>query len=550
VKLRDYQLECRQAILEHYKEGARRALVVLPTGAGKTVIFASLPGFFRIKNRMLVLAHREELVQQARTKFLQADPTLPVGIEKAEQRAPCDAKVVIASVQTLGRANSPRLQALDPETFKLIVIDEAHHAVAPSYRRILDYFGLFNPRTEKLLLGFTATPYRGDKRGLGEVFERIIYSRSIGEMIQKGVLCDIAGYRVTTETDLTDLSTRLGDFSIDELAKRINEDHRNRIVIRAYRKLVPGQRCLVFCADVAHSRELAAMFQKEGIPTRAVWGEMPSQERHETLKAFREGAVPVVTNCNVLTEGFDEPSIQAIILARPTQSPLLYTQMIGRGTRLYPGKAHLNVVDVVDNTRRHQLFTLPRMFGLREEFDLQGERVHQLQLRLEHSARRFPGLDFSRIATPDDIRLMVDKIRLVTSELADEVQSYSRFCWVKMPDASYWLDLGESTHLTIRENLLDQFEIFLAGHPVDVHKKLDRAFRKADDFVKRQFPEMVNLLGQDLAWRREPSTQKQIELLRRMGVKAETGLTKGEAAMLISASKLRRALARPLPKKI
>lgn len=549
MELRDYQIECRQAIRDGYREGVRRALVVLPTGAGKTVVFASLPAYFRMRNRMLVLAHRDELVEQARAKFQQIDAGLPVGVEKAELRAPPGARVVVASVQTLGRAGSDRLRALDPDAFKLLVIDEAHHAIASSYRRILDHFGIFEAGTDKLLVGFTATPYRGDKRGLGEVFERIVYSRSIGEMIQKGVLCDLAGFRVSTETDLTDVATRRGDFTIDELSKRVNEAHRNSIVVRAYRELVPGRRCLVFCADVAHARELAAMFQREGVPARAVWGEMPEAERRGALTDLREGRAPVITNCNVLTEGFDEPSIEAILMARPTQSPLLYTQMVGRGTRTHPGKKELTVIDVVDNTRRHRLFTLPRMFGLREDFDLRGERARQLQLRLEHAARRFPALDLTRIGTPDDLRLVVDPVRMIVRGLAEEVQRWSRFCWVKMPDGSFWLDLGEAGRLTIRENLLDRYEILHGGHAVDAQKRLEGAFRRADAYVARQFPALVRLLGQDLAWRHEPATEKQREILRRLGIRAEEGLTKGEAALMISTSRLRRAVqARPVAK--
>lgn len=283
VKLRDYQLACRQAIYQHYKAGVRRALVVLPTGTGKTVIFASLPEFFRMKHRMLVLAHREELLQQAADKFRRANPGLAVGIEQAESRSDPAARVVIASVQTLGRRGSPRLRALDPAQFKLIVVDEAHHAVAPSYRTVLDQFRLFDPGTEKLLLGFTATPYRGDKQGLDQVFEKIIFTRTIGEMIAAGYLCDIAGFRVSSATDLDGVSTRLGDFALDELSRAVNEERRNRLVVEAYRALVPDKKCVVFSVDVAHSRELAALFERHGVPARAVWGEMPAEERRQAI---------------------------------------------------------------------------------------------------------------------------------------------------------------------------------------------------------------------------------------------------------------------------
>jgi ATP-dependent helicase IRC3 len=164
-QLRPYQAECLERLLQLYREGRRRVLVSLPTGTGKTAIFAQFPRHFRMKKRLLVLAHREELLEQACAKFHDADPELPVGIEQAGKRAPPESKVVVASVPTLGRAGSKRLSQLDPDDFYLVVVDEAHHAVAPSYRTILDHFGLFAPDTPRMLVGFTATPRRGDRQG-------------------------------------------------------------------------------------------------------------------------------------------------------------------------------------------------------------------------------------------------------------------------------------------------------------------------------------------------------------------------------------------------
>lgn len=543
MNLRPYQQACRRAILDAYRQGVRRALVVLPTGTGKTVIFASLPQYFRMKNRMLVLAHREELLEQAREKFHRAIPNLPVGIEQAAQRAVPGDRVVLASVSTLGRKGSTRLQALNPDEFKLVVVDEAHHAVAPTYRRILDYLGLFEKGTEKLLLGFTATPVRGDRRGLQEVFERIVFSRSIGDMIAAGYLCDLRGYRVSTETDLSDIRTRHGDFVTRELSRRVNDEARNATVVAAYLKLVPTRKGLVFCVDVAHARALARAFQEAGIPARAIWGEMPKVDRAAVLADFRQGRIRVITNCNVLSEGFDEPAIETVLMARPTQSPLLYAQMIGRGTRLHPGKKFLTVIDIVDNTRRHRLICLPLLFGLNADFDLQGAPVRQLQLRLQEAARRFPGLDFSQVRSPEELALRIERVRLIRPELAEEVLRYSRFCWVKMPDDSYWLDLGGRRWMKIRRNLLDHFELTLDEELVEIQKSLPRAFRRADRLVRERAPELVRLLGQDLRWRADPATDKQRALLRQMGLNPSEDLTKGEAALMISSAKARRSSA-------
>src|SRR5882762_11414632 len=180
--LRDYQREALRAVRDAYIAGKRRVIVSLPTGSGKTVVFAHFPRVLNMKKRLLVLAHREELLLQARDTFRSIDPELKAEIEQAGARAAADAKVVIASVPTLAR-NGARLSRLQPYEFSIIVVDEAHHAVAPSYRRIFDHFGLFESGASRYLIGFTATPRRGDKQGLGEIFEDVCYAREMREMI-------------------------------------------------------------------------------------------------------------------------------------------------------------------------------------------------------------------------------------------------------------------------------------------------------------------------------------------------------------------------------
>jgi len=230
VSLRDYQNEALANVKAAYKNGKRRVLVSLPTGTGKTVVFAHFPVTLRMKKRLLVLAHREELLQQAAQKFRAVDPELKIGIERAEERVTNETQVVIASVATLARSDGGRLSRFNPDDFSIIVVDEAHHAVAESYRRIFDYFGLFNPETSRYLVGFTATPRRGDKQGLGEVFQDVCYARDLRQMIDEGYLCPIRGWRVDTNLSLDGVKIRHGDFVESQLARVVNTSSRNRLV--------------------------------------------------------------------------------------------------------------------------------------------------------------------------------------------------------------------------------------------------------------------------------------------------------------------------------
>jgi superfamily II DNA or RNA helicase len=319
-RLRDYQRECLETIMDRYRSGIRRQLTCLPTGSGKTVIFADFPRYFRMQNQMLVLAHRAELLEQACDKIRRANPDLGVAVEQAGRSADPDCDVVVASVPTLGRKGSKRLQRLNPDRFFLVVVDEAHHATAATYRRVLEYFGVFDPQTRKLLVGFTATPKRGDGQGLDAVFQEIVFSRGLPEMIQAGYLAPVAGYRLETDIDLSRVKTRMGDFVTSHLSLAVNIAPRNDLVVNVFRSHLKDRQTLCFCVDVAHAHCLADAFNQAGIPAAAVSGEMERSVRAKALEDFRAGRIQVLANCMVLTEGYDEPSVSGIILARPTKS--------------------------------------------------------------------------------------------------------------------------------------------------------------------------------------------------------------------------------------
>lgn len=536
-QLRDYQEECLAEILRAYKAGVRRQLVCLPTGTGKTVIFAAFPRWFRMRRRMLVLAHRAELLEQARAKLQRAAPELRVSLDQGARVADPESDVVLASVPTLGREGSARVTALDPAAFSIIVVDEAHHATAPTYRRVLEHFGVFDAGTDKLLVGFTATPKRGDGQGLHAVFERIVYTKTLPEMIEAGYLSPVAGYRVETEVDLGRVKTRMGDYVVSQLAREVNTAARNALIVEVYQRHLAGRKTLCFCVDVAHAEALAERFAAAGIPAGAVTGALASESRHALLERFRTGELQVLTNCMVLTEGYDEPSVEGILLARPTRSSLLYTQMIGRGTRLHPGKDDVQVVDVVDVTRTQGPFTLPALFGLSGDFDMEGRTTRQVQAALDWVATHRPWVDLDAAHSLSELRWRCKQIALVDLETPPEIEAHSDLGWTRVGRRRYRLGLAEQRSLLITPTILDQWEVILRRrHEEQVlatAEDLPEAVMVADQYIYEHDPDSRKLVDRTTEWRSQPASPKQLGLLARHGLTPPAGINKGQASHLI-----------------
>jgi superfamily II DNA or RNA helicase len=361
--LRPYQQEACAAVIAAYKSGLRRVLVQLATGLGKTILFAHLArALVERGGRVLVIAHRDELLEQARAKLLAVDPGASVGIVKAGQDEH-DRAIVLASIQTIARM--PRLKRLGH--FDLIVVDEAHHAVARTYRGVLEYLGAYDPPSQVFLLGVTATPGRGDGVGLATVFQKIVYRMGLLEGIKQGYLCDVRAKSVMLATDFDDVHTRGGDLVEGELGRALLAADAPEHVLRAYQEVASGRRAIVFTPTVAVATAMAATFAAAGIPAAMISGQTPHDERKAILERLSSGEVRVVANCAVLTEGFDCPPVDCIVVARPTKSALLYSQMIGRGTRTHAGKADCLVVDVTAQAGRHDLCSVANLFGLSAE---------------------------------------------------------------------------------------------------------------------------------------------------------------------------------------
>ena len=346
--LRPYQLASIAGVCARFESGDRSTLLVLPTGTGKTVVFAELARrTVEAGNRVLVLAHRTELLEQASRKLADVGirASLDQGASRGSQRAP----VVVGSVQTLRGA---RLERHAPDAFALVVVDEAHHAAAASYRAILDRFA------SAKVLGVTATPDRGDGRALGEVFSSVAYSYEMRAAIREKFLAPLRARRVTVASlDLRDVKSHHGDFDQASLAKVLSDEKALHGVVAPLVQLAGARRTLVFGVDVAHAHALAEVLNRHREASAiALDGSASPAQRAATIALFRAGNFQYLVNCALFTEGFDEPSIECIAMARPTQSRALYTQMLGRGTRLSPdtGKTDCLVLDFVGNSR-HRL---------------------------------------------------------------------------------------------------------------------------------------------------------------------------------------------------
>jgi superfamily II DNA or RNA helicase len=346
LTLRPYQTAAIDAVRGEFLAGRRSTVVVLPTGTGKTVVFAEVARrSVERGRRVLVIAHRGELLEQAAAKL--AAVGVKAAIEKAALRAG-DAPVVVASVQTLKGA---RLASWAPDAFRLVVVDEAHHAPAAGYRAVLDHFA------GARILGVTATPDRLDGQGLGSVFESVAYRLELRQAIRDGWLAPLRARRVEVDgVDLADVRTRAGDLDRAELAAVMAAEEALHGVAAPLVELVGDRRTILFAVDVAHARGIVDVLcrYRPGV-ARVVDGTATPEERAAALADFRAGRFQVLVNCEIFTEGFDEPTVSCVAIARPTKSRALYAQMVGRGTRLAPGKADCLVLDFAGNVGRHRL---------------------------------------------------------------------------------------------------------------------------------------------------------------------------------------------------
>ena len=384
MNLRPYQLAASDAIFKEWQDNDS-TLVVMPTGGGKTILFADV--IRRVfPRRALVIAHREELIFQARDK-IQRVTGLSADVEMGEYRADGglfgSSRVVVSTIQTQcsGGDGGGRMSKFDPQRFGVLIIDEAHHATSPTYRRVIDYYRT-NPALK--VLGVTATPDRADEEALGQVFQSVAFDYEVLDAIHDGWLVPIEQQMVHVEgLDYSSIRTTAGDLNGGDLAAVMEAEKTLQQMASASLTIIGQRRALVFTASVKAAEMTAEIFNRHRAEMAAwVCGKTDRDERRKVLADFAAGKIQVVCNCGVLTEGFDDPGVEVIIMGRPTKSRSLYSQMVGRSTRPLPGvvdgpetaaerraaiaasaKPSCLVVDFVGNAGKHKLVTSADILG-------------------------------------------------------------------------------------------------------------------------------------------------------------------------------------------
>lgn len=344
MQLRDYQEEARQSIQREWQEGVKKTLLVLPTGCGKTIVFSKvIEDRVKLGERVLVLAHRSELLEQAADK-LEKSTGLKTATEKAEQTSIGSwFRVVVGSVQTMMREK--RLHQFPKDFFDTIIIDEAHHCISDSYQRVLQYFDQAN------VLGVTATPDRGDMKNLGSYFESLAYEYTLPKAIKSGYLSPIKALTIPLQLDLSTVSQQAGDFKASDLSSAL-DPYLESIADEMW-KVAKDRKIVVFLPLVKTSQKFTEILNQKGFRAAEVNGE--SKDRAEILEDFDNDHYNVLCNSMLLTEGWDCPSVDCVVVLRPTKVRSLYSQMVGRGTRLHPGKTELLLLDFLWHTERHEL---------------------------------------------------------------------------------------------------------------------------------------------------------------------------------------------------
>lgn len=534
IKLRDYQREAIDAVFAAWRDGMRRPAIVLPTGAGKTVVFASLIKEWRVRaeagwqhgRRVIVLAHRDELVDQAIAKIRAIAPDLNVGkVKAADDDVAAD--VMVCSVQTL--ASARRLDRLKSaqhwaETGQvgLIITDECHHAAAASYEKIYAAF------PDALQLGVTATMARGDNVGLGDVWEDVVYKRSVLWMISKGYLTDVRTQQVDLKAlDMGAVKASRSDWAAGDLGRALMDAEADTAIARAYREHAGDRQGIVFTPTVETAHAAAWALREAGIMSGIVDGETSREHRQATYDAFRTGRCQVLVNCMVLTEGFDAPWADVAVIARPTQSAPLYTQMVGRVLRPWPGKKEALVLDLV-GASANKLRTLIDLDPGAVQSVRAGESLAEAVIREEEGLNR---------KVPAGSLAFELKVREVNSFAASE------HAWVRTPKGVLFINCGETrvflwpSQAQWGGNRRDEWDVCVAvpGQPwrrIEPHVNLGLSAAMAwGEAVSEDYAPHFGT-RRTAAWRKRPPTEKQRDWAKRAGIDIR-GMRSGDVAHAI-----------------
>lgn len=596
--LRPYQFNAGTALEEaFFDHHQNRVLIKKPTGTGKTVWFAALlQAFPRLKawlesfpekeQRMLVIAHREELLDQAAEKIRAANPGLTVSVEQGDRIASVYSDVIVASIQTLSAMKFRRLRRLTARMkFRVVVVDEAHHAAASTYRTALVHLG-FLPAADasdkeddieavthddvkvmeeslrgwdgiapkdRLLIGVTATPNRSDAIGLGCVFQTLAFSYALKQAIADGWLVPIVPWVIETASTLDAVRTTAGEFNQKDLAVAVNNEQRNELAVAAWYDNGQRRSTLAFTVDVQHAHDLAEAFRAAGVRAAAISGETPKDERRATLAAYTRGEVEVITNCMVLTEGTDLPRTGCILHAKPTKSATLYEQMTGRGLRLFPDKPDCIVIDLVDIARRHSLQTAPALYGLPPGLLAKGKTLEQLEKEIQEFQDKYPGAKMDGRFTLEQLRAKASTFDIWNIPSLGELEKSVTMDWLKMADDRYrisfpWEDGIET--VSIEPDVLGRFDVVGTVRPKEGAPRqrtiaagipaVQIAIQMAEAYIMQDRRSVSKLTNRNEPWKLKPVSDGQRKMFGYYGIPYRPGMLSGEASRLIDLAKARR----------
>jgi superfamily II DNA or RNA helicase len=522
---RPYQVAAVNAVRAQWRAGCPRLLLILATGLGKTVVCSEI---IRQEfndsggaGRVLFLAHRGELLEQARDKLSMIAPELQTKFIRGSQND-YDANVVFATIQTL--SGEKRLIA-SPRDFAFVVVDEAHHVPAADYMRVLRHLGCFETEGPRLL-GLTATPERTDGIGLDGVFEKVAYRMSAMKGIVEGYLCDLFGKRLEIQCNLKSVNVVGGDFDEKKLSRALLKANLDKVIVEAYDAHAVGRKTVVFVPSVELCEKVAAAFHASGRPAAAVHGEQSPADQKRRLREFAENPLGILVNALKLTEGWDEPSVSCVIVARPTQSSALYKQMVGRGMRLHPSKRNTLIVEIVPQGHvNSKLITLSEITGFPNE---------AIEAGLRSAKRRRDAQ-----AQPAQSSSVHGKM---SGFICRDLNLFAEMNWLPITDKGYSLALGDALLLLQLEPQTSppRYRVLLQEKdtpPVVVNSGLPLEYAQGvgEDLVRERNAQALAVKGGK--WRDAPATANQLLTLERMGVPLRTGLTKGAASDLITVNR-------------
>ncbi|MFM1525244.1 MULTISPECIES: DEAD/DEAH box helicase [Helcococcus] len=482
MQLRPYQEEAKKAVLNEWDSGRDKTLLVLPTGCGKTVVFSKIVEE-RVKkgDKVLILAHRGELLEQASDK-LEKVTGLKTSTEKANETS-LDKffRVTVGSIQTLMR--DKRLNKFSKNHFGTIIVDEAHHVLSDSYQKVLNYFN------ESKILGVTATPDRGDMKNLGEFFESLAYEYTLPKAIKEGYLTKLKALTIPINIDLSNVAQQSGDYKLSDIGSTL--DPFLEQISKEMWSVAKDKKIVVFLPLIETSKKMVNFLNNVGFNAVEVNGD--SENREEILKDFEDGKYNVLCNSMLLTEGWDCPSVDCVVVLRPTKVRSLYTQMVGRGTRLFPGKEYLLILDFLWHTEKHSLCRPSHLITTNEEVQ------KKMDVKIEQS--------------PNEIIDIEDLEKLATEEVLQD-----------------------------RENSL--------AEKLKELKKRKRQFVDPIQFELSIQDEDLSSYVPNFGWEMAPASKKQLSALEKFGIDSATIDNTGKATLILNKLIKRKEQGLATPKQI